>query len=116
MPYGDGPFQFAIARVLAWSPDGSYALVVGSQGFARGFYLLDTAARRRPGCPAVRRPHVSGIPYGTITLDDVVIVETAEGVFTWTGGDLVRIQAPPVDALRPTDPSCGSPELAYSLR
>ena len=26
----------------------------------------------------------------------MVIVETAEGVFTWTGGDLVRIQAPAV--------------------
>ena len=58
LPYGNGPFQFAIARVLAWSPDGSYALVVGSQGFARGFYLLDTARRRRPGCTAVRRSDV----------------------------------------------------------
>ena len=44
LPYRDGPFQFAVARMLAWSPNGAYALVVGSQGFARGFYLLDTAA------------------------------------------------------------------------
>ena len=39
-----GRSSSAIARVLAWSPDGSHALVVGSQGFARGIYLLDTAA------------------------------------------------------------------------
>ena len=95
MPYGIGPFQFAIARVLAWSPDGSHALVVGSQGFARGIYLLDTAAGDGLDAPQYVGP-TSGIPYGTITLNDVVIVETAEGVFTWTGGDLVRIQAPPV--------------------
>ena len=38
------------------------------------------------------------------------------GVFTWTGGDLVRIRMPPGDAPRPPAPSCGSPELAYSLR
>jgi hypothetical protein len=95
LPYGNGPFQFAIARVLAWSPDGSYALVVGSQGFKRGFYLLDTAGGDGVDTPQYVGP-TSGIPYGTITLNDVVIVETAEGVFTWTGGDLVRIQAPPV--------------------
>ena len=93
--YGNGPFQFAIARVLAWSPDGSHALVVGSQGFARGIYLLDTAAGDGLDTPRYVGP-TSGIPYGTITLDDAVIVETAEGVFTWTGGDLVRIQAPAV--------------------
>jgi hypothetical protein len=95
LPYGNGPFQFAIARVLAWSPDGSHALVVGSQGFARGIYLLDTAAGDGLDIPQYVGP-TSGIPYGTITLNDVVIVETAEGVFTWTGGDLVRIQAPAV--------------------
>jgi hypothetical protein len=95
LPYGRGPFQFAIARVLAWSPDGSYALVVGTQGFDRGFYLLDTVGGDGLDAPQYVGP-TSGIPYGTITLNDVVIVETAEGVFTWTGGDLVRIQAPPV--------------------
>jgi hypothetical protein len=95
LPYGNGPFQFAIARVLAWSPDGSHALVVGSQGFARGIYLLDTVAGDGLDVPQYVGA-TSGIPYGTITLNDVVIVETAEGVFTWTGSDLVRIQAPPV--------------------
>ena len=95
LPYANGPFQFAIARVLAWSPDGSHALVVGTQGFERGFYLLDTAGGDGLDAPQYVGP-TSGIPYGTITLDDVVIVETAEGVFTWTDGDLVRIQAPPV--------------------
>ena len=69
--------------------------MVGSQGFARGIYLLDTAAGDGLDTPRYVGP-TSGIPYGTITLDDAVIVETAEGVFTWTGGDLVRIQAPAV--------------------
>jgi len=95
LPYGNGPFQFAIARVLAWSSNGSYALVVGDQGFDRGFYLLDTAGGDGLDAPRYVGP-TSGIPYGTITLNDVVIVETAEGVFTWTGDELVRIQAPPV--------------------
>jgi hypothetical protein len=95
LPYGIGSDPFAIARVLAWSPNGSYALVVGSQGFRRGFYLLDTAGGDGLDAPQYVGP-TSGIPYGTITLNDVVIVETAEGVFTWTGDELVRIQAPPV--------------------
>ena len=69
--------------------------MVGSQGFGRGFYLLDTAGGDGLDAPRYVGP-TSGIPYGTITLNDVVIVETAEGVFTWTGDDLVRIQAPPV--------------------
>jgi hypothetical protein len=95
LPYVNGPFRFAIARVLAWSPNGSYALVVGSEGFKRGFYLLDTVAGDGLDAPRYVGP-VLGVPYGTITLNDVVIVETGEGVFRWTGGDLVRIQTPAV--------------------
>ena len=68
----------------------------GARRFRRGFYLLDTAGGDGLDAPQYVGP-TSGIPYGTITSNDVVIVETAEGVFTWTGGDLVRIQAPPVD-------------------
>ena len=39
-----------------------------------------------------------GTSRGRITKAPLLLidVETAEGVFTWTGEDLVRIQAPPV--------------------
>lgn len=100
LPYGVGSDPFAIARVLAWSPDGVSALVVGSQGFRRGFYLLDTAAGDGLDAPRYVGP-TSGIPYGTMTFDGVVIVETADGSFSWSGGDLRPIAtapgAPPPD-------------------
>jgi len=94
LPYGVGSDPFAIARVLAWAPNGSYALVVGSQGFKRGFYLLDTVAGDGVDAPRYVGP-TSGVPYGTITFGDTVIVETADGLFAWSGEDLRRIETAP---------------------
>jgi hypothetical protein len=102
LPYRDGPFQFAVARMLTWSPSGASAVVVGSQGFRRGFYLLDTASGDGLDTPTYVGP-VSGIPYGTITSTDDVIVETSEGLFVSFEGELVRIE-PPVDAPAPNGP------------
>ncbi len=103
LPYGGvGGVPFSIARMLAWSTSASSALVVGRQGFRRGFYLLDTASENGVDAPRYIGP-VSGIPYGTFALDDTVFVETADGLFATAGSDLVRLQ-PPADAPAPDGP------------
>ena len=82
LPYGDGSDPFAIARVLAWSPNGSLRAGGGEPGLPRG---ASTCWTPPPATVSDAPQYVgptSGIPYGTITLNDVVIVETAEGVFT----------------------------------
>ena len=88
--------------MLAWNTSAASALVVGRQGFRRGFYLLDTASGNGVDAPRYIGP-VSGIPYGTFALDDTVFVETADGLFATVGGDLVRLQ-PPADAPAPDGP------------
>ncbi|MGZ5213509.1 MAG: hypothetical protein ACXWEJ_06875 [Actinomycetota bacterium] len=102
LPYGIGGEPFAIARMLAWNTSAASALVVGRQGFSRGFYLLDTASGNGVDAPRYIGP-ASGIPYGTFALDDTVFVESADGLFATIGGDLVRIQ-PPADAPAPDGP------------
>lgn len=102
LPYGVGGDPFAIARVLAWNASAASALVVGRQGFIRGFYLLDTASGNGVDAPRYIGP-VSGIPYGAFAPDDTVFVETTDGVFATVGDDLVRLQ-PPADAPAPDGP------------
>jgi hypothetical protein len=100
--YGVGVDPFAIARMLAWSPSGSSALVVGRQGFRRGVYLLDTASGDGVDAPRYVGP-VSGIPYGTFMLDGSVIFETTDGLFATTG-DGLAVLPPPADAPAPDGP------------
>jgi hypothetical protein len=100
--YGDEGHPFSIARMLAWSSSGASALVVGSQGFRRGFYLLDTASGNGVEAPRYVGP-VSGIPYGTFALDDTVFLETTYGLFAFMDGGLVRLR-PPTDAPAPDGP------------
>ena len=100
--YGDEGHPFSIARMLAWSSSGASALVVGSQGFRRGFYLLDTASGNGVDAPRYVGP-VSGIPYGTFALDDTVFLETTYGLFAFMDGGLVRLR-PPTDAPAPDGP------------
>jgi hypothetical protein len=103
LPYGAGGESFAIARMLAWNTNAASALVVGLLGDRRGFYLLDTAPENGVDPPRYIGP-VSGIPYGAFTLDDTVIVETTDGLFTAVvGGGLVRLH-PPAGAPAPEGP------------
>jgi hypothetical protein len=103
LPYGGvGGVPFAIARMLAWNTNDAFALVVGRQGFRRGFYILDTASGNGVDTPRYLGP-VSGIPYGTFALDDTVFVETADGLFVTVDGELVRLP-PPEDAPAPVGP------------
>lgn len=102
LPYGVGGDPFAIDRMLAWNSSAASALVVGSQGFRRGFYILDTVAGNGVDAPRYIGP-VSGIPYGAFAIDDTVFVETADGLFATAGGDLFRLQ-PPADAPAPDGP------------
>lgn len=102
LPYVADGDPFSIARMLAWSPSASSALVVGRLEFRRGFYLLDTASGNGVDAPRYVGP-VSGIPYGTFALDGTVFVETAGGVFATVGGELVRLP-PPADAPAPDGP------------
>jgi hypothetical protein len=100
--YGVGSDSFAIARMLAWNASAASALVVGRQGFRRGFYLLDTASGDGVGDPRYIGP-VSGIPYGTFAFDDTVFVETTDGLFATIGEDLVPLRRP-TDAPAPDGP------------
>jgi hypothetical protein len=103
LPYGGvGGVPFSIARMLAWNANAASALVVGSLGFRRGLYLLDTASGDGVDAPRYIGP-VSGIPYGTFSFDDTVFVETTEGLFATVGSDLLRLD-PPTDAPAPDGP------------
>ena len=102
LPYGVGGDPFAIARMLAWNSNAASALVVGRQGFQRGFYVLDTASGNGVDAPRYVGP-VSGIPYGTFAPDDTVLMETADGMFASVGGDPFRLDPPP-DAPAPQGP------------
>ena len=102
VPYGVPHEPFAIDRMLAWNSSAALALVVGSQAFRRGFYILDTASGNGVDVPRYIGP-VSGVPYGTLASDDTVFVETADGLFATAGGDLFRLQ-PPADAPAPDGP------------
>jgi hypothetical protein len=102
LPYGVGGDPFAIARMLAWSPSGSSALVVGRQGFRRGVYVLDTASGNGADAPRYIGP-VLGIPYGAFTLDESVIFETTDGLFAAVGAGPIRLP-PPADAPAPDGP------------
>ncbi len=103
LPYGGvGGVPFSIARMLAWNSNDAFALVVGRQGFRRGFYLLDTASGDGVDTPRYIGP-ASGIPYGTFALDNTVFVESAGGLFATVDGELVRLQ-PPADAPAPDGP------------
>jgi hypothetical protein len=103
LPYGGvGGVPFSVARMLAWNTNEASALVVGRQGFRRGFYLLDTASGDGVETPRYIGP-ASGIPYGTFALGDTVFVETADGLFATVAGELVRLR-PPADAPAPDGP------------
>lgn len=102
LPYVVGSDRFAIARVLAWSPDATVALVVGTLGFRRGLYELDAGPGDGLEAPLYVGP-VSGIPYATFTHGGTAIVETSDGLFTVTGGRLVPF-APPGEAPAPGGP------------
>jgi hypothetical protein len=102
MSYVEASEPFAIARVLAWSPDSVVALVVGRSGFRRGLYELDAAPGDGLDPPRYVGP-VSGIPYATFTRDGTAIVETADGLFAVAGDSMVRLPTP-VDAPAPDGP------------
>jgi hypothetical protein len=102
LPYHDAAVPFSVARVLAFSPDSSVALIVGRSGNRRGIYELDVAPGDGLDAPSYVGP-VSGIPYATFTRDGIPIVETADGLFVVGGGSLVRLPAP-VDAPAPDGP------------
>ena len=100
--YLDAGEPFSIARVAAWSPDSSLALIVGRSGYRRGIYELDVAPGNGLDPPTYVGP-VSGIPYATFTRAGTPIVETADGLFVVRGDALVRLPAP-VDAPAPDGP------------
>jgi hypothetical protein len=102
LPYLDAGEPFSVARVLAWSPDSTVALIVGRSGFRRGIYELDVAPGNGLDPPAYVGP-VSGIPYATFTREGIPIVETADGLFVVEGDALVRLPSP-VDAPAPDGP------------
>jgi hypothetical protein len=52
-PYALGGSPFVLDRVLAWAPDGSEALALGSAGGRAGFFRLEAAPPSGPEQPAV---------------------------------------------------------------
>jgi hypothetical protein len=52
-PYMLGGSPFVLDRVLAWAPDGSEALALGSSGGRTGFFRLEAAPPEGPTQPAV---------------------------------------------------------------
>lgn len=94
-PYRVGGRRMKVSSVLAWPPNTSSALALGSLGQRSGLFLLPAGATTDVSRPVAYLGPATGPTWATYTGDDVGIVLTGGRLFTVVNGVLVPLAPPP---------------------
>jgi hypothetical protein len=110
---GTPPSMLVPDEVLAWSPDGSQAYVLGSQGGLHGVYQLTVGPRPRPRRPTLVAATSAVAVTATPAADGDLYLATDGVVRHWHDGALSEIPVPP-GAPTPQGPLLWVATLPYS--
>jgi len=93
----------SVERVLAWSPDGSIAVVLGTMDVTRSLWLVRAGPgegarvplRIGPPLPAFLPEDAAGGPDAAVAADGSIYFSAGGHVFVWQGGHRTLVPLPP---------------------